>query len=242
MKTQYIFRLDDASEFMDLHKWNPFFELFDKYDIKPIIAVIPFNRDPKMIIGKPDLMFWDKVRQWQKKGYHIAMHGYEHLYSNNERGLIGLNNYSEFAGVPFEKQCEMLSNAFCKFQVENIKTKIFVAPAHSFDKNTLKALRKVTTITQISDGFFLNPIKMHGLNWIPQQLWVPKNKKNGLWTICYHPETSNNSILNMLELFLENNSTRVVDPLSLTYGAMKIEDFMFSFFMRTKIILQRLLK
>jgi hypothetical protein len=231
MSAKYIIRLDDASEFMDFNKWNPFFEILDKFNVKPIIAVIPFNKDPKLAVRSCDIEFWNKVRHWQQKEYRIALHGYEHLYSNSNPGIIGMNKYSEFAGVSLEKQSEMLLKAYRKFEDEGINTEIFVAPAHSFDKNTLISLRMVTNIKYISDGFFLNPVIKYNLKWIPQQLWSPKKKLRGVWTICYHPESSDVNLLNLLDLFLKNNSSYVIDPFTLDFNKIKCEDFLYSHYM-----------
>jgi hypothetical protein len=232
MSAKYIIRVDDASEYMDYSKWNPFFKLFEKYGIKPIIAVIPFNKDPKLINGDQDEEFWEKVRLWQSKGYRIGLHGFEHLYKTLNSGIIGLNKYSEFAGVQIEKQIKMLEKAYRKFKDEGIKVDIFVAPAHSFDRNTLLALRKATDIKIISDGFFVNPILKDDLKWIPQQLWGPENKSNGIWTICYHPETSCGSTVSLLDNFLKTHNECVVDPFSLEFNNMKFEDIIFSSMMK----------
>ncbi len=241
MAAKYIIRLDDASEHMDYNKWNPYFDLFDRYNIKPIIAVIPFNKDIKMVIENPDGKFWDKVRVWQQKGYRIALHGFEHVYSNAKSGIIGLNKYSEFAGIPIEIQQSMLAKAYKKFEEESINVKIFVAPAHSFDKNTLLALKKGTSIKCISDGFYQNPILKYGLNWIPQQLWKPERKAKGVWTICYHPETLKKSDLLELETFIKDNSHHIVDPLTLEFNKIKFEDYLFSLSMKMKIKLLKLI-
>jgi hypothetical protein len=232
MSARYIIRLDDASEYMDHSKWDPFFELFDKYKIKPIIAIIPFNRDPKMTNKKPDENFWDRARNWQMRDYRIAMHGYEHMYSNLNGGIIGLNKYSEFAGVPFEKQMEMIGKAYNKFEDEKLKPDIFVAPAHSFDRNTLKALKTIGKINCLSDGFFVNPVIIDGLKWIPQQLWGPEKKSKGVWTICFHPETSDNSVVNSLDFFLKDNFESFEDPYSLEFHKRKFEDFVYSMYMK----------
>jgi hypothetical protein len=37
----YILRLDDASDYMDLEKWTRVESLVDKYGIKPIFGIIP---------------------------------------------------------------------------------------------------------------------------------------------------------------------------------------------------------
>ncbi len=231
---KYIIRLDDASEFMNHVKWNAFLNLIERYQIKPIIAVIPFNKDPKMVNDKPDLFFWDRVRDWQNKGYIIGMHGYKHLYTNNNSGIVGINKFSEFAGIHLEKQIEMLAKAFNKFEEESIKTEIFVAPAHSFDLNTLKALKKATNLKYISDGFFVNPIRKNGFKWIPQQLWGPEIKSKGVWTICYHPETSSNSDIVSLECFIRDQAKNIVDPISLEFNRIKLEDILFSVHMKIR--------
>lgn len=228
MNAKYIIRLDDASEFMNFKKWQPFFEIIDSYRLKPIISVIPFNKDPKMINDHPDLNFWDKVRIWQDKGYRIAVHGYEHYYKNNNSGLIGFNRYSEFSGIPFVEQRRMLLEAKKKFQSENVIAEIFVAPAHTFDNNTLKALLEIKDIHFISDGFFINPIYKDKLCWIPQQLWSPSVKKKGVWTVCYHPETSNLNDIELLKTFLSKYNHYFVDPLSLEFKSMRTEDILFS--------------
>lgn len=214
MSAKYIVRLDDASEYMDYEKWNLYFELFDQYNISPIIAVIPENRDPKLVNTKPDNQFWNKVRNWENKKYVIALHGYQHQYSNKNSGIIGINNYSEFAGIPYNDQLAKLEKGLSKFNSEGISTKIFVAPAHSFDNLTIKALKQLK-FEYISDGFYLNPVIINDLIWIPQQLWKPKKKKAGVWTICVHPETSNDTHFEILKSFIEKNSENFSHPFNL---------------------------
>lgn len=233
MSAQYVFRLDDASEYMDYEKWNRYFELFDLYNIKPVIAVIPFNRDPKLINRKPDIHFWEKVRHWQSKGYRIALHGYEHIYATKNSGILGINRRSEFAGIDYLKQKKMITESYKKFEDESINVDIFVAPAHSFDRNTLKALESVTHIRYISDGFFLNPVKIGKFKWIPQQLWEPKNKSKGTWTICLHPETEEKQTFSELSKFIKEKSGKVKDPLTLTFSSLKLYDILFCCYKRT---------
>lgn len=44
----YILRLDDASEYMDVDKWQRMETLLDKYNIKPLVGIIPDNQDPSL--------------------------------------------------------------------------------------------------------------------------------------------------------------------------------------------------
>lgn len=43
--SQYLLRMDDASDYMDAEKWQRMEELLDRYGIKPLVGVIPDNRD-----------------------------------------------------------------------------------------------------------------------------------------------------------------------------------------------------
>ena len=46
---KYLFRLDDASHYLDSEKWNRIEKIFDKFSIKPIVAVVPANEDKDLI-------------------------------------------------------------------------------------------------------------------------------------------------------------------------------------------------
>jgi|WetSurMetagenome_2_1015567.scaffolds.fasta_scaffold28270_3 hypothetical protein len=230
MPAQYIIRLDDASEYMEHSKWEPYFELFDRHHIHPIIAVIPYNKDSKMVHDHPDKQFWDKARLWQQKGYRLALHGYKHVYTTTNSGVIGMNKRSEFAGVDALTQTEMLARSQKKFDDEKIISEIFVAPAHSFDKNTLKALKKATKIQYISDGFFLNSITRNGFKWIPQQLWEPQAKQKGVWTICLHPEIAGASSLSALEKFITDQKEYIADPMALVFVPIQLKDKLYFFY------------
>ena len=65
---KYIVRLDDACPTMDRKKWNRFFDILDKYNIKPIVAVIPNNEDKNMLIDEYDKNFIGRANRflhWQ---------------------------------------------------------------------------------------------------------------------------------------------------------------------------------
>jgi predicted deacetylase len=245
MSAKYIIRLDDASEYMNHKKWDPYFRLFDKYNIKPIIGVIPFNKDPKMQNSFPDNHFWDRVRTWEKKGYCIAMHGFNHLYESSNGGLLNTNLYSEFAGLPINQQRDKLLKAQEIFNSNSLQPKIFFAPGHTFDKNTIQSLKDVTLINIISDGHALKAFKEFGINWIPQQLWSPQKKLFGLWTICVHPETCTEDYYLKLEDFISRNKSSFERIENLSFKSLDIRDYVYryklqlinSFKRRIKILL-----
>lgn len=202
----YLIRLDDASEFMDIKKWSEIEKIFDKYNIKPIVGVIPNNQDLSLVSRyNKDNYFWDKVRDWQKKGWTIALHGYSHVYETNSGGLNPINFRSEFAGVDLEIQKEKISKGIAILKKNEISTKIFFAPAHTFDKNTLTALKDSSDIRIISDTIANNVYKKDDFYFIPQQSGKVRNLPFKLTTFCYHPNEMTPIEYLILEEFIKNN-------------------------------------
>jgi len=225
---KYILRFDDACPTLDRKKWQRMEDLCDKYNIKPIVAVIPNNKDPEMMIDDEDELFWDKVRNWQKKGWHIALHGYDHKYISNHSGLVSQNITSEFAGLEYEIQAEKIIKGIAIFEKENIKTNIWVAPSHTFDENTLRALKAHTDIEIISDGASLFPFIKYEFNWIPQQYAIMRKMLFGIWTGCFHPNTMSEKEFLQLEKFLEENHQNFIDVNDFGYKKMSLGSILFS--------------
>ena len=90
-KSNYLIRLDDASHFSDLEKWFLLEKIFDKNNIKPLVAVIPDNKDPNLKYSHYNRAFWDQVKKWEQKGWSVAMHGYTHEFHKVKRSNNLLN-------------------------------------------------------------------------------------------------------------------------------------------------------
>jgi len=203
----YLIRLDDACDTHDAAKWNAIEGILNRFDIKPIVAVIPKNEDPSLHLDEKNDLFWDVVKRWQSTGWSIALHGYTHLYHEVDRRMLVLPFYdrSEFAGLNLEDQCERLKVAYAVFSEHGIKPTVWIAPGHSFDTVTLAALKLSTDIRIVSDGIACHPFAEGGLTFIPQQLWWPKAKLFGIWTVCLHPNTMSTDQIESLERVLEKN-------------------------------------
>lgn len=217
MFAKYIIRLDDASPTMHKTNWDRVENLLDRYNVTPIVAVIPNNKDETLMIDTPDPHFWEKVKVWQSKNWEIALHGYEHQYSTKVPSIVPINNYSEFAGVPLERQEQKLKEGLAIFKKHQITTRLWVAPAHSFDENTIQALKSQTNINIISDGIALAPYWSHQMYWVPQQLWKFRKMFLGTWTGCFHPNTMQEEEFIRLEQFLEAHHSQFtsIEKLSL---------------------------
>jgi len=217
MFSKYIIRLDDACSTMNSSNWKRIEILLNKYQIKPIVAVIPNNQDQKLIVDNINKDFWKDVKRWQNKDWEIALHGFEHKYVTKHKSIVPINNYSEFAGVTLKEQYYKIREGIKIFNQNNISCRVWIAPAHSFDENTIKALKQESDIKIISDGIAWSPYYEHEMHWIPQQLWKPREMPFGTWTICYHPNEMKDKDFERLENFLEKNSKKFtsIDKLEL---------------------------
>ena len=187
MAAKYLIRIDDICPTMNWAVWREIESLLMQWDIKPLLAVVPDNQDDALKRNPPDLMFWDHVRRWRAQGWSIGMHGYQHKYVTNDPGIIGINKYSEFAGLPREMQASKLYMACEIFLRQEIEPDVWIAPAHSFDRTTVDLLKE-TGLGRISGGFSLFPsVDSSGVLWIPQQLWRFRAMPFGVWTVCLHP-------------------------------------------------------
>ncbi len=185
-QARYLLRFDDVCPTMNWDVWTAIERALNEAGVRPLLAVVPDNQDPNLVVGSPDPLFWGRVRHWQSNGWTIALHGYQHLYSTVNAGLLRLHPGSEFAGVPREEQAAKLRNGLNVFARERIVPEVWVAPGHSFDSLTLSLLRDFG-LRVVSDGLSLFPFTdVHGLTWIPQQLWSLRRRPFGVWTVCHH--------------------------------------------------------
>ena len=99
------------------------------------------------------------------------------------------------------------------FHKERIRPQAFVAPSHTFDENTIKALKSVTDIKVISDGMSYLPVDHDGMILFPQQEWRLEPHLFGTWTFCYHPNTLPDDQFPYVEWFCKKYKHRFIDSL-----------------------------
>ncbi len=237
----FLIRLDDACPMMSRANWDRMERILDKYDVKPMVGVIPHNEDPKQMIDAPDDCFWEKVHLWTQKGWAIALHGYNHVYSTCEGGINPLWSKSEFAGHPLELQKKKISMGVAILREHGINPRYFFAPSHTFDENTLNALREESDIRIVSDTIAIKPYKYKDFIFIPQQSGHPiRLPFGGVVTICYHPNTMTESSFNNFERFLSSHKDQLIsfDSINTTKVRRKsIVDSLLSclYFLRRKL-------
>jgi len=209
--TGILIRLDDISENMNWNLMDKSESLFDKYKIKPVLGVIPFNKDKELLSYPKKKDFWNKVRNWSDKGFEIAMHGYTHVYDTDskKKDYFGYGGRSEFYGHSLKEQTLRIQNGLKKFNDENIKVKCFFAPNHTYDKNTLLALKN-SGINEIIDGYGLMPYIENGIKFIPQLFYKIYTLPFGIQSTQIHLNYWNDKDFNNFEKFIIKNADRII--------------------------------
>lgn len=188
MTTRFVIRFDDVTPGMAWSKFAPFVALAQELDIPYLIGVVPDCRDPALRVEPHRADFWDFVRERVARGWTVAQHGHTHHYVTAERGLLGIGKKSEFAGLPFAEQKEMLATGKNILVREGVWQPVFMAPSHSFDANTLKALDDLG-FESLTDGYGFYPYKIKGLMAVPQLFSKPIGFGFGVETVCLHVNT-----------------------------------------------------
>ena len=159
-------RVDDITPDMDWKSFEAFLELFRRYQIRPLLGIVPDNRDPKLAIDSPDPDFYRKMKVLQEEGFSLAMHGCYHIYQTKAGGCFPLNPQSEFAGRSYEEQEELLRTGKELLEKNGIRTGIFMAPGHTLDRTTVRILKELG-FTHITDGYGKAPYRRWEMTWLP---------------------------------------------------------------------------
>ncbi len=205
-------RMDDITPDMDWERFLRMKELLDTYGICPLLGVVPKNQDNNLKCGQPRDGFYPYLRSLQEAGWVIAMHGYAHIYSSKKGGLFPLNHFSEFAGVPYDAQCKMLKEGKAFLAKQGIETAIFMAPGHSYDRNTLRALKE-TGFVYVTDGFGERPYRYCGLTFLPISFHRSRDFKKpaGYTTLVLHTNTISEQEFAGYEQLFEKHKTQFID-------------------------------
>lgn len=207
----YLMRLDDACEHWNKENWHRMHDLLTKYRVKPIIAIIPKVEDPKLLEYPIDSDYSVTVHQWINEGWIPALHGFNHILHASKGGLNPVNNRSEFVGLSLDEQVYKIKNGLMILREKSINPKIFIAPAHTFDKNTLLALKQETEIRVISDTIADDVYWDSDFYYIPQQSGRVRLINSKIVTFCYHPNIVREDQFDVLDSFLNEHSKEFVD-------------------------------
>ena len=210
--TGILIRLDDITENMNWDLMEKSELLFEKYSIKPVLGVIPNNKDDEFLAFPKKNDFWNRVRDWRNKGWEIAMHGYTHIYDKMCKKSDDYFNYgggSEFFGHSLETQMSRIKSGLKKFQDENIKIRTFFAPNQTYDKNTFIALKKCG-INQVLDGYGLMPYIEDEIKFVPQLFQKVILLPFGIQSTKLHLNEWKEKDFENFEQFINKNSKKII--------------------------------
>jgi len=210
MPAKYIFRIDDFAPNMNWPNYFRVKDIFIRYGVKPLIGVIPENCDPEQEkLPLYPLDFWQEVRVVQKLGWSIAVHGYQHVFVTSDPGLLGINRRSEFAGLGYEEQYQKIKTAREIFLRQGVNPDAFMAPAHSYDMNTLRALKAVG-IRTVTDGHAFFSYHSSGILFVPQLFAMPRKMTFGVYTFCLHLNNISVRQIDRIEKFIGRNCRNII--------------------------------
>lgn len=216
-------RIDDICPTMNWENFNRIIKILEKYNVNPLLGVVPNNKDRDLVVNIPNVQYYDIIRNYQRKGYLIALHGYDHVYSNNKSGLLKINRFSEMVGKDLNYQKNRINLGIKILEHNGVYPLVYMAPAHSFDKNTIKALNSVG-IKYITDGLSNYPVRYNSVTLIPckDTISFPKYPK-GIRTLCLHPNTMDDIKFELFEATLETHKDNLV-----SYNTLIQESYRYS--------------
>ena len=210
--TGLLIRMDDISENMNWALMNKCEKLFDKFKIKPLLGIIPINKDTELLKFPKNDRFWERVENWKNKGWEITMHGCNHLYTqkSDKNDIFNYGGNSEFYGLDYSMQLNKIKTGLEEFKKREIKVRSFFAPNHIYDSNTLKAL-KDSDIKIIIDGYGLFPYYKNEILFIPQLFYKEIFLPFGIQSTQMHINNWNNKNYSNFEKFIKKNYKKIVN-------------------------------
>lgn len=181
-----LIRFDDVCPTMNWEQFENAIALLKGEKLTALLGVVPDCQDPDLRIDHARTDFWEYIKELQRQGFTIAMHGFQHVFGLKADGIVTKNKISEFAGLSYEEQLKKISAGKAILNSHGIETDVFFAPAHSYDDNTLRALSECG-FHYVSDGASCRPYKRRGIICLPcRNGGVPKLKSKGYYTAVLH--------------------------------------------------------
>ena len=204
--------MDDISDCMNWKIMDMCEILFDKYNIKPLLGIIPLNKDPELLKLSKNTQFWNRVESWERKGWEITMHGCNHLYTQKsfKKDIFNYGGQSEFYGLDYLTQLNKIKIGLEEFKKRKINIRSFFAPNHIYDENTLKAL-KDSGINIIIDGYGLFPFYKNEILFIPQLFYKEIFLPFGIQSTQLHINEWNENNFENFSLFISKYYKKIVD-------------------------------
>jgi peptidoglycan/xylan/chitin deacetylase (PgdA/CDA1 family) len=193
-----IFRDDDVQPYFGAAALKRLVEILDGSNIPITFGIIPNASGKSPIdVDKDQLAFLQGILP-KESMYETALHGYTHMNATFEPTGLGV---SEFAGLPLDRQRELLTQglAILHSAFPSVSIRTFIPPFDSYDNNTLIALREqgftvISTDDYTEAVLFGHPPPPRNLPPTPQSPDLPTSQPfilNGLLHLPANYETYN---------------------------------------------------
>ncbi len=249
MSYKVCVRIDDVCPTMDWYWFDKTVSLIQDYGVKGLIGVIPDSKDHNMVYSNENSDFWNRIVDLQDNGWCVAMHGLHHVYDTEAKGnCVYKKRGSEFAGKTYAEQVQMIEQGKNILLQHGIVPRVFFAPGHNYDNNTIKALA-ACEIEFMSDGRSRDCYKKNGVIMIPTNRF---HNNKGVSTIVLHPSSHNGESekkYNDAKKMLEEYKTYLIDYSDIMTtnvphnGALlRFDEWIYVKYMRIKLMLVRVFK
>jgi len=246
MGAKYIFRLDDINPSMNWNEFHKYINLFKKYNIKPLIGVIPDNQDKEIKKNEFNDNFWKIIKDLvDSEAIDISQHGYQHqlfptsIQSPHSIGVF--SKESEFSGLSRKEQYEKVLKGKNIMQEYGVESDIWMSPAHTLDDKTIEVLVDLG-FKIITDGSGLFPFKSEKILFVPQQFERPRRMPIGVITFCIHTNNSSDIIYQDTEKLLESSSKDCISIRDVKVGKDKLRYYFINKLFQFFLIKIRLIK
>jgi len=202
-------RIDDVCPQMDSERFERTVRHIESCGVRGLLGLIPECRDEYLCQRADDPDFWKKLLELRENGWVLAMHGYTHVYDIQSKSMVSGGLNSEFAGYTYEEQFKKLKKGLDILSLHGIKTNIFFAPSHSYDKNTLRALHNLG-FKYISDGRSTYCYRHYGLKFIPCRVYGMPRRIEGVITLALHPCAITDEEYDQWKEYIEVHHDRLV--------------------------------
>lgn len=107
----------------------------------------------------------------------------------------------------------------------DIEPKVFFPPSHTFDENTLIALKEESDIRIISDTIANDVYFENGFYFIPQQSGRVRKLPFKVVTFCYHPNMMKDEDFEELEILLKGRHSNFASVQDMKLKERPISNF-----------------
>lgn len=208
--SKLLLRFDDITPGMSWSKFLPLKSQIEDLGIKSILGVVPECKDTNLLVEDNRSDFFELIRAYKNYGDSIFQHGTYHIYKNNNAGILGINSKSEFSGLSLDDQTHLIKYGKDILLEQNLWEPNFMAPAHSFDINTLIALKRLG-FNKITDGYGFFPYGLEEIILIPQLVSRILPLPFGIQTICVHINTMEDIAIKKLIESIKKNKDRFIN-------------------------------